>query len=91
MYIQIKIEDDVERVVFASHIKFILRNANISTRTYTPKERFGVKADIGLQAKNISLNVLAQIISQIENRGYDIKSAKGSDILSLSFSALSPQ
>ncbi len=91
MFIQIHIKNDLERISFAADIKGILRNANIKTEDYIPTRRFGVKADVGIKAQNISIKVLAQIVSQIEQRGYGIKSTKGSESLSLSFSALSPQ
>jgi hypothetical protein len=91
VYLQINIKDRTERVAFAADLKGMLRAAKIQTEDYKPEMRFGKKADIGIKAENISLKVLAQIVSQIERRGYDIKSTKGPESLSLSFSALSPQ
>lgn len=91
MYLQINIKDQNERVAFAADIKSILRTANIPTTDYIPGIRFGKQADIGIKAEKISLTILAQIVGQIERRGYNLKSTKGPESLDLSFSALSPQ
>tara|TARA_A100000172_G_scaffold81072_1_gene72778 strand:- start:402 stop:683 length:282 start_codon:yes stop_codon:yes gene_type:complete len=89
----IEIPDKLQQVAFAADIKHILRVANIDTKTYIPGMRDGNKADIGIQAENISLKTLAQIVGRIERSGYSIKNTKGSDVstLNLSLSVLSPQ
>lgn len=93
MLLTIHIPREEERVAFAADIKHILRVAKIDTQTYIPGMQDGVKADIGIKAENISLKILAQIVSQIERSGYSIINTKGSDIseLNLSLSVLSPQ
>ncbi len=93
MLLTIHIPEEAQRVAFAADIKHILRVAKIDTQTYIPGMQDGVKADIGIKAENISLKILAQIVSQIERSGYSIINTKGSDIseLNLSLSVLSPQ
>ena len=86
MHLRIHIKDKTERVAFAANIKSILRNAGASSTEYIPGIRLGVKADIGIKAEKISLNILAQIVSQIERRGYALESTKGPESLDLSFS-----
>jgi hypothetical protein len=89
----IHVPNEAERIHLAAQIKQILEISNMQTQTYIPGIRDGVKADIGIQAKNLSLKTLAQIVSRIERSGYSITNAKGSDIseLNLPVSVLSPQ
>ena len=93
MLLTIHVPNEAERIHLAAQIKQILQVANIQTQTYIPGIRDGVKADIGIKAENISLKILAQIVSRIERSGYSITNTKGSDIseLNLSLSVLSPQ
>jgi hypothetical protein len=78
-------------VNLAAQIKKILKNANIDTHVYIPNNQGKLKADIGIRAREISLQTLAQIVSRIERSGYYIENRKGLDELDLSVSALSPQ
>mgnify|MGYP003143668970 FL=1 len=91
MLLTIEIPDETERVYLAAQIKKILRNAKIKTHVYIPNNHGKLKADIGIRARDISLETLAQIVSRIERSGYSIENRKGLDKLDLSVSALSPQ
>ena len=91
MLLTIHIADESERVYLAAQIKKILKNAKIDTHVYIPNSQGKLKADIGIRAREISLETLAQIVSRIERSGYSIENRKGLDELDLSVSALSPQ
>ena len=87
----VHIPDQTERVAFAADIKHILKVAKLQTEDYIPSRHNGCKSDIGIKAENVSIKTLAQIVSQIERRGYDVDNAKGPVRLDLSLSAFSPQ
>jgi len=87
----IHIKDKDERIQFAAEIKSLLRTAKIASQDYIPgaSEVGKVQADIGIKA-SIDQDLLAQIMSRIERRGYNVQ-AKGPEIPGLKLSALSPQ
>jgi len=88
----IRIPDKEERIRFAADVKKILHTANIKTQDYIPNSQKNiVKCDIGVKAKGLNKKILAQVLSQIERRGYLVLNAKGSDEPSLEHSAASPQ
>ena len=91
MLLTIHIPDQTERVAFAADIKHILKVAKLKTEDYIPSRHNGCKSDIGIKAENVSIKTLAQIVSQIERRGYNVDNAKGPVRLDLSLSAFSPQ
>ena len=91
MLLTIHIPDQTERVAFAADIKHILKVAKLKTEDYIPSRLNGCKADIGIKAEQVSIKTLAQIVSQIERRGYDVDNAKGPVKLDLSLSASSPR
>ena len=72
----IHIPDEHERYKFAAKIKKILTNAKMNPEEYIA---------------NVSQKVLAQVLRQIESRGYTVINAKGSENPSLQHSGSSPQ
>jgi|TARA_R110002020_G_scaffold460992_1_gene679760 hypothetical protein len=83
----IRIKDKDERIRFAADIKKILHTANIKTQDYIPSSQDSiVKCDIGIKATGLKKKTLAQVLSQVERRGYIILNAKGSDESSLKHS-----
>lgn len=91
MLLTIHIPDKLQRIAFAADLKHILNVAKVKSQDYIPGRSNGRSADIGLKADKISIEVLAQVLSQIERRGYSVESTKGPEALSLSLSAFSPQ
>lgn len=88
----IHIKDKKERIEFASDIKKLLQNANVKAEEYIPSKNTHIyNSDIGIKSNNVNKKVLAQVLSQIERRGYTVINAKGSDNPSLLHSASSPQ
>ena len=88
----VHIKDKHERIQFAAHIKKLLRTANIEAKDYIPgKNNQIIRSDIGIKADGLDKKILAQVLSQIERRGYTILIAKGSETPSLMHSAASPQ
>lgn len=86
----IHIPDKNERYDFAAKIKKIINTAKISTTEYIPGKKKVFKSDIGIKAE-VTEKVLAQVLRQIEARGYTVINAKGSDNPSLEHSGSSPQ
>ena len=92
MHYIVLIPDKEERIRFAADIKKILHTANIKTQDFIPSpQRNILKCDIGIKANGLSHKILAQVLSQIERRGYMVLNAKGSDVPSLEHSAASQQ
>tara|TARA_R100001594_G_scaffold27121_2_gene51844 strand:- start:3593 stop:3886 length:294 start_codon:yes stop_codon:yes gene_type:complete len=87
----VHIPNEAERIAFACDIKHILKTAKVPTQDYIPGHNNGCKADIGIKATNLNLEILAQVVSQIERRGYSVESTKGPAELNLSLSASSPR
>tara|TARA_R100001015_G_C4634182_1_gene200212 strand:+ start:3073 stop:3387 length:315 start_codon:yes stop_codon:yes gene_type:complete len=86
----IHIPDEHERYKFAAKIKKILTQAKMNPEEYIPGNNTIYKTDIGIKA-NVSQKVLAQVLRQIEARGYTVINAKGSENPSLQHSGSSPQ
>tara|TARA_R100000234_G_scaffold38340_1_gene22696 strand:+ start:15799 stop:16122 length:324 start_codon:yes stop_codon:yes gene_type:complete len=88
----IHIKNKEERIRLAADIKNILHTAGNEVTEYIPSQNKKlIKSDIGIKANNIEKKTLAQILSQIERRGYSVFKAKGPDNPSLELSAGSPQ
>ena len=69
----IHIPDQNERYAFAAKIKKILKGANVKAVEYIPGNKNKIfKSDIGIKANGIDKKILAQVLSQIERRGYTL-------------------
>ena len=92
MHYIIHIPNKEERIRFAATIKKILHTAKIKTEEYIPgKYNRILKADIGIKADGLDQKILAQVLSQIERRGYSIINAKDPAVPGPMRSAASPQ
>ncbi len=73
MHYIVRIPDKEERIRFAADIKKILHTANIKTQDFIPSPQKNIiKCDIGIKADGLSHKILAQVLSQIERRGYTL-------------------
>lgn len=69
----IHIPNKEERIRFAADIKKILHTAKIQTLDYIPSaQKHFIRCDIGIKADGLSNKILAQVLSQIERRGYTL-------------------
>ncbi len=69
----VHIPDQNERYAFAAKIKKILKSANIKAVEYIPGNKNKIlKSDIGIKANGIDKKILAQVLSQVERRGYTL-------------------
>ena len=92
MHYIIHIPNQEERIRFAADIKKILHTANIQAKEYIPGNHNRImKADIGIKADGLDQKILAQVLSQIERRGYTVINAKDPAVPGLMRSAASPQ
>ncbi len=92
MHYIIHIPNQEERIRFAADIKKILHTANIKAKEYIPGNHNRIiKADIGIKADGLDKKILAQVLSQIERRGYSMINAKDPAVPGPMRSAASPQ
>ena len=88
----VHIKDKQERLQLAADIKKILQTAKIKTLEYIPGgNKQIIKTDIGLKADGLKKKTLAQVLSQIERRGYSVINAPDPEKPGLALSAASPQ